>query len=80
MFRVLVTVLFVLILAGMVSPFIRDAWAWYHIRSTYAMDDTEKAAYLKWSGSPDSFVALLRARCIEMHQDTEQNCSRYTVL
>jgi hypothetical protein len=80
MLRIMGIVLVCLIFAGMVSPFARDAWAWYHIRSNYAMDDTEKAAYSTWSGSPDSFVALLRGRCMEMHRGTEESCSRYSAI
>jgi hypothetical protein len=80
MWRILGTALVCLLVVGMASPFIRDAWAWYHIHSTYAMDDTEKADYARWSGSPDSFVDLLRGRCVEMHRDTPENCARYRAI
>lgn len=78
--QMLGTVLVILVIAGMASPFIHDAWAWYHIRSSYAMDDTEKAAYATWSGTPESFVVMLRGRCKATHPDDPQVCLQYAAL
>ena len=78
--RGLGTLLVCLVLVVMAAPFIRDAWSWYHIRSSYGMDETEKAAYSTWMGSPESFVALLRGRCLKAHPDASQICSQYSAI
>jgi hypothetical protein len=74
--RVIVVVACLLI-AVFTAPFVRDGWEWHQIRSTYALDSSERAALANWNGSPKSFVVMLRGRCEQVHSSDPQACAQY---
>jgi hypothetical protein len=77
MVRGVAIVLSFVIVALFAAPFIRDAVAWYHIRSSYEMSNSERAAYSTWMGTPDSFAQMLRGHCMEAHPEAPQSCPQY---
>jgi hypothetical protein len=79
--RTIIGCVVVLILAVLVSPFVREAYARHQIMAKLApvMTEQDKLAFQSWNGDAASFARSLEARCEIQNGKDSTTCKPYRI-
>lgn len=71
----------VLILAILVAPFVKEAYARHQVMQKLApvMTEQDKIAFQSWNGDAASFARSLEARCEIQNGKDSANCNAYRI-